>query len=249
MLVVLVQNVCNWQHKDWALTITLSLSLLTFPLSLIFFGIRSSITLLLPRVAGGIAIGYFPLLIATEPWYLVVSALTCKNIWLLEWVGVLFIVWGYLYREVYPFIIDRREAIWRSFKVTVWATVQAVVIGFLLILFSTPVYRQLEVTPDPTLAQIVSKYEREKSPQSSETQYSTDNDQIEQSKISVERVMAPTASKIPFISAMSALRISDYFPIAALLTFAPISLLLGIILQILWEEKPITASVWLPESR
>lgn len=207
MLFVLIQDVCNWQYRNWSLTITLAVSLLIIPLSLIFFGVRSSIALLLPRVAGGIAIGYFPLLIATEPWYLVVSALTNKSIWLLEWVSVLLIVWGYLYREVYPLIISKSEAIWRSFKVTVWATVQAVFIGFLLILFSTPVYRQLNIKPSGTVEDALS------------------------------------ADMIPI------LLINKQFPLAALLTFAPISLLLGIILQILWEEKPITASVWLPESR
>jgi hypothetical protein len=91
--------------------------------------------------------------------------------------------------------------------VTVWATVQAVFIGFLLILFSTPVYRQLNITTSSTVADALSA------------------------------------------DMVTILLINKQFPLTALLTFAPISLLLGIILQILWEEKPITASVWLPESR
>jgi hypothetical protein len=38
-------------------------------------------------------------------------------------------------------------------------------------------------------------------------------------------------------------------PIPALLTFAPLALIIGIIVQIIWEEKPITATIWLPEER
>ena len=40
-----------------------------------------------------------------------------------------------------------------------------------------------------------------------------------------------------------------YYPIAALLTFAPLAILLGIVLQVLWLEHPITASVWQPDAR
>lgn len=38
-------------------------------------------------------------------------------------------------------------------------------------------------------------------------------------------------------------------PTPALLTFAPLALVVGIIVQIIWEEKPITATVWVPEER
>ena len=38
-------------------------------------------------------------------------------------------------------------------------------------------------------------------------------------------------------------------PIPALLTFAPLALLIGIMVQIIWEEKPITATVWSLEER
>jgi hypothetical protein len=38
-------------------------------------------------------------------------------------------------------------------------------------------------------------------------------------------------------------------PFPVLLVFVPLALLIGIMVQIIWEEKPVTASVWLPEER
>jgi hypothetical protein len=39
------------------------------------------------------------------------------------------------------------------------------------------------------------------------------------------------------------------YPIGALLTFAPLAIVLGITLQVLWLDQPITASVWQPDAR
>ena len=33
-------------------------------------------------------------------------------------------------------------------------------------------------------------------------------------------------------------------PIPMLLTFAPLALIIGLAVQLIWEEKPITATVW-----
>ncbi|QQS46601.1 MAG: hypothetical protein IPM66_22325 [Acidobacteriota bacterium] len=229
-------------------------------LGLVLLGARGAINMLLPRIMGGLAIGYFPLLMAAESWYLAVYMAQHPKLWLCEWSIILVMVSGYFYRQAYPIVLEFKEAFCRSLKVLIWAVVQSVFAGFIFILLSAPIYRQLDYDPmrvdsqpqtsklrvphsglnPASPAQGVPQMESEK-----EASYalSFDNSpnldmKYESEKRSVEEGLMP----IDFW-------FNTKFPVSALLTFAPISLLLGIILQILWEGKSVTASVWPSDSR
>lgn len=220
----------HWRSLPLFAVMAFSVSIV--PLGLTGLGLRNAITLSLPRVLGGITIGYFPLLVAQESWYLAVYASRHPKIWLFEWLIIAIIVEGYLYREVFPLVLERREAFWRSLKVFLWATVMSVTIGFWLCLLAAPISWQVEYEPrrvDPS--QATSEQAAPDTPFSS----------------FMLREKPSVAEGLGYRVEVPWLRVE--FPTAALLTFAPVALLLGIILQILWEEKAVTASVWPSESR
>lgn len=220
----------------WMLFLAIGGSGLVFLSGFIGLGAGSGIDLLLPRVAGGIALGYFPLLMGTEPWYLAVYLSGHHFGWLLEWLVVWVIAGTYIYREAFPSVLQTWKALQRSSKVLVWATAQAVLIGFFLILFATPVYQQ-------------AKYDAQRlnSQPSANAPAKLLFLRLDTTTLANNREKSVAELLDYYVDVPLLLQIK--FPVSALLTFAPISLLLGIILQILWEEKPVTASVWPSESR
>jgi hypothetical protein len=223
----------SWFSLPRIIALSVGIPVTSLVCALIGVGTQNGSALLLPRITGGIVIGYFPLLIASEPWYLALYTSQHHSVWFGEWLIILLIAGGYLYREAYPFVLQGAQAFWRSFKVLVWATVQAVLIGFLLILFSAPVYRQVKYDPDRISSQASTKAWVKPSQPCLETPTQAGEKPV--------AAGLDYCVEVPWVQAK--------FPVSALLTFAPISLLLGIILQILWEEKSVTASVWPSESR
>lgn len=116
--------------------------------------------------------------------------------------------------------------------------VLAVAIGMWLCFLAAPILRQLKYEPH-----------RVDQPQVTTAQRASDGS-VPEEEVAVAEGLAYCV-EVPFLRpVLWGIRLDWVeFPTAALLTFAPIALLLDIILQILWEEKPITASVWPSESR
>ena len=174
-------------------------------------GFRSLLALFLPRVMGGILVGYFWLFVSSEPWYLVRAAVTRDGwwapdhlpfFWVIEWALALLFSWIYLYQEAFARVTHRRTALNRSFLVLLLAVVQSLAIGAILAYFARPICWK-----------------------------ALDNDQK----------TICTLGYLPYYDAS--------YPVAALITFAPLAILLGILFQVLWLDQPITASVWQPDAR
>lgn len=204
--------------------------------ALLGFGLRNMMILFLPRVIGGILVGYIPVLTTNEIWYWALYSSQHHLVWAIEWPVVLLFAWRYLYLGVYPLVLDRCQAIRRSFNVLAWSVVQTMLVGFWLILISGPVYRQLEYTPNNVNAV--------------ETITTTVKFPCMEASGSIKpKEKQPLAQGLAYCFPVRWPYGTMNFPVSALLTFAPMSLLLGIILQIYWGDKPATASVWPSESR
>jgi hypothetical protein len=174
-------------------------------------GFRSLLALFLPRVMGGILVGYFWLFVSSEPWYLVRAAVTRARwwapdhwplFWVIEWSLALLFCWAYLYQEAFARVTHHRTARNRSVLVLLLAIVQSLAIGAILAYFARPIGWKV---------------------------FNNDQDIIR------------TLGYLPHFD--------SYYPVAALITFAPLAILLGILFQVLWLDQPITASVWQPDAR
>jgi hypothetical protein len=191
-----------WQAPTVVLT-----AMIIAPIPALFLLVwLDALDVLLPRVTGGILVGYFWLFMASETWYFALAVCQSEVLprwlfWLIEW-GIAVLVSGlYIYHEAHARIPHRPEAIRRSRTVLVLAVAEAVSLGAFLACFARSVGRH--VLPPIEYARL--------------------------------------CEIPPFFG-------GDY-PIGALITFAPLSVALGILLQTLWQEQPITASVWQPQSR
>lgn len=217
----------------WALFTVLVASILVGLAGSAALGLRNGITLSMPRLFGGIVIGYFPLFVAQEPWYLAIYASQHPRAWAIAWLAVSGLVWSYLYREAFPFVLDQIDALTRSFKVFAWATVLTVTIGLWLCLFAAPIYRQEKF--DTRYVNADGQAWVAPAEPCSQTQATGSDDRLVSEGLGL-------CVEMPMFGGTK-------FPTAVLLTFAPIAMSLGIILQILWEEKSVTASVWPSENR
>ena len=103
-------------------------------------GLRSLFALLLPRVTGGILVGFFWLFVSSEPWYVAhYASQTGAWFWLIEWVSTLLLTGAYLHQEAFAHVIVQRVALGRSALVLMLATYQAVFLGIVLGFFARPV--------------------------------------------------------------------------------------------------------------
>lgn len=188
----------------WEDRLTLAMPFLPLFFTMLFLEWRSLPSLILPRLWGGIIIGYLPLVLSDSPWLMVVpfASSTGSPYWLLVlWTVLIVPAAFYLFYEAYFAISDFWRAFGRSFVVLVWALLVSLAVGILFCLLGAPIY------------------------------YNERWDSL-----------GPLS---PEFFAQTSYPIS----IPALLTFVPIALFIGVVVQFIWEEKPVTATVWLPQER
>jgi len=143
--------------------------------------------LLVPRLLGGIVVGYLPLLVTSDLWKFAFKA---------EWyviflimIGAVIACWIYLFVEVSNIVLDKRLAFNRASLLLVLGLVESLVIGL-----------------------VASDLFAEKL--------------LQNSVLVTSKLEIPTILGTVYVDAVSL-----YFPMA---------LFIGIFIQILWEDKPIT---------
>lgn len=192
--------VLGWIQAAWAINVSGVVLQISLPLILLlsFLGLdRGTLfNLALPRLFGGIFVGYLPLVLSDDPWRLIpqdgTNSLGFSTIPLL-WIISLALTGGYLWGEALKYAEDRRTALWRSCWVLSWGWVVSIFAGVVFSEMGKPIYRTVPGAFHPTILGIPNTIE---------------------------------------------------ISIPAVVMFAPMALLIGLIVQMLWEERPVTATVW-----
>lgn len=171
--------------------------------------------ILLPRLFGGIVIGYLAFTISKDGWRL--PMLFCCQYgsdgfhwqspigwWLLVLIlfSIVFAIF-YFYKEAFVYTNDRNSALFRTLPVMIWTFWMAISIGAWVCEFASPIFDDIK----------------------------------------------PLGLQGPLFKWNLYGFLGKPIPIIPLLTFVTLSVITGIIVQIIWEDKPVTASIWSREER
>ena len=169
---------------------------------------------MIPRLLGGIIVGYLPLLMTGEMWQF------CMNITWLEFLQIiiasLLACWIYLYVEVNNAIRDKDEAFKRANSVLLLGCIESLIVGLVFCSLFGPILIEKAVFPKQSI------------------------DLTQKSFL----LHLPKEIHAPILfGLLNALGVKDsvhfVYPPVILLYF-PLALFIGIFVQILWEDKPIT---------